>query len=697
MWIHEIKVAGIHKKHCDLRQFCFVNCKLAVMPSQFSVAGYTRVRRRLAQQGVRPMFTYNIIRTKKALFCLLTVLTLLLVLLLPTLNATVRAAPSYTEVGGPIVSDTTWTLANSPYVVTSSVQVMTGVTLTIQAGVMVKFNTGKVLQTDGTLVARGTAGQPITFTSNNANPANGDWGNIYFADSSVDATFDASGNYLGGSVLQYCIVEYGGSGVQTAIYAPSAAPFIDHCTVRNNAKGGILIAGSAGKPAVVSNNTIINNSAYNGGGIYAGFSTVAYNTVSNNSAIEYGGGIYARNNSTVIGNTVISNTVTGTGYYGTGCGGGISVESSTVNSNTVISNSAKGSQTACGGGISANVSTVSNNTVNNNSASGGSYYSDGGGIYLRDSIASNNTVSNNSATRGGGIYADTYGYNTVISNNTILNNSASNGGGIYAFWIDKVNNNVVSANFARGKGGGIYAIGTTVVTNTITENTVASVGQGAGAYHESYWSSDEFTGNTVVNNSGPLTQIIGGVAINVIWYVPQVHNNNLYGNSPYDVVVVSSKDISGTNNYFGTTNNVNILAQIYDWYDDTARGRFLYIPYLQDPSPDSPVPPPQNLRGIFGNSSTTLMWNPIPSTLTGYGYKVYYATHSGPPYDGTGAVQGNSPINVGNVIAYSLTGLPANVRYFIVTAYDTLGRESWYSNEVNNIPRVYLPLILNNR
>jgi hypothetical protein len=261
-----------------------------------------------------------------------------------------------------------------------------------------------------------------------------------------------------------------------------------------------------------------------------------------------------------------------------------------------------------------------------------------------------------------------------------------------------VNSNFVNANFARGKGGGIYAIGTTVVTNTVTANSVGTGGQGAGAYHKTYWSSDEFNGNTVIGNIGPQTQIIGGVAIEVLYSYSarEGHYNNLYGNSPYDVVVVSSTDISGTNNYFGTTNNVNILAQIYDWYDDTARGRFLYIPYLQDPSPDSPVPPPQNLRGVFGSSSITLTWNPIPSTLTGYAYKVYYATHTGPPYDGTGAAQGNSPIDVGNVIAYSLTGLPANVHYFIVTAYDTLGRESWYSNEVNNIPRVYLPLILNN-
>ena len=36
-----------------------------------------------------------------------------------------------TDVGGPITSDTTWTLSSSPYIVTDSVTVADGVTLTI--------------------------------------------------------------------------------------------------------------------------------------------------------------------------------------------------------------------------------------------------------------------------------------------------------------------------------------------------------------------------------------------------------------------------------------------------------------------------------------------------------------------------------------------------------------------------------------
>ena len=64
------------------------------------------------------------------------------------------------------------------------------------------------------------------------------------------------------------------------------------------------------------------------------------------------------------------------------------------------------------------------------------------------------------------------------------------------------------------------------------------------------------------------------------------------------------------------------------------------------------------------------------------GYKVYYGTASG-VYNGPG-----SPINVGNVTSYRLLDLSPGQTYFIaLKAYDTLGNESGYSNEVSGISR----------
>lgn len=77
-----------------------------------------------------------------------------------------------------------------------------------------------------------------------------------------------------------------------------------------------------------------------------------------------------------------------------------------------------------------------------------------------------------------------------------------------------------------------------------------------------------------------------------------------------------------------------------------------------------------------------LWWNANTETDLA-GYKVYYGFVSGPAYNGTGALEGNSPIDVGNVTTFTLHGLLKGVTYFFaVTAYNTSKLESGFSNEV---------------
>ncbi|WP_052263371.1 Ig-like domain-containing protein [Geobacter pickeringii] len=66
------------------------------------------------------------------------------------------------------------------------------------------------------------------------------------------------------------------------------------------------------------------------------------------------------------------------------------------------------------------------------------------------------------------------------------------------------------------------------------------------------------------------------------------------------------------------------------------------------------------------------------------GYKIYYQADSATaPLLGTGAVQGASPISVGKITSTAITGLDSSkTHYFAVTAVDTAGKESPYSNEV---------------
>ncbi|WP_029917607.1 putative Ig domain-containing protein [Pelobacter seleniigenes] len=80
--------------------------------------------------------------------------------------------------------------------------------------------------------------------------------------------------------------------------------------------------------------------------------------------------------------------------------------------------------------------------------------------------------------------------------------------------------------------------------------------------------------------------------------------------------------------------------------------------------------------------SVTLSWDPSPSNITGY--KIYYDTQSAEtPFVGIDAIEGDSPIDVGNVLTYTVTGLYDDEDYyFAVTAYDGSGNESTYSNVV---------------
>ena len=87
--------------------------------------------------------------------------------------------------------------------------------------------------------------------------------------------------------------------------------------------------------------------------------------------------------------------------------------------------------------------------------------------------------------------------------------------------------------------------------------------------------------------------------------------------------------------------------------------------------------------------TVTLSWDASPSAVSGY--KVYYDAGSSTPLDGTGATEGDSPREVGNVLTYVIHGLPDGTdHYFAVTAYDSSGNESTYSNTVHS-PAVTVP------
>jgi hypothetical protein len=329
------------------------------------------------------------------------------------------SAMADTNVSGAICSDTTWTLEDSPYIVIGNILVCNGATLTIEPGVTVKFSNDRSLQINGTLVADGAVSLPITFTSHNATPAPGDWGYILFSDDSGDAIYDIDGNYLGGSILEHCVVEYGG-GVSVAnngtVRMDNAHPFINHTTIQNNSASGIYAWNTSGTIKITNSMISSNTTASKGGGI-----TVI------------GGDYYwhSPHGIIVISNTSISNNES----YGEGGGAFIAAETITVDHSVIDNNIAfvadAGAIFVCGNDIN-----ISDNTINNNEAyweqipyrtfNGGGIYVDAAGPnpyyhWSGNATISNNNISNNIAgMSGGGIYVA--GGNVDILKNIITHN-----------------------------------------------------------------------------------------------------------------------------------------------------------------------------------------------------------------------------------------------------------------------------------
>ncbi len=456
--------------------------------------------------------------------------------------------PECTEVGGLICKDTTWYLADSPYCVTpdagGSILIGCDATLTIEAGVEVRFKTGMGITVGsipfgaGCLVARGTEGAEIRFTSNDpcedppgtADP--GDWARIFFSDDACDAVFDAEGEYISGGILEYVIVEYAGSS-GPAITAENSSPYLAYCEVHDNQDRGINVTSSgAGDVKIQYCMVHHNNSEIDGGSALAvqasggGGVDIDYCQVFDHQDAR---GIYVNAGplpATIEYCEIYNCTVnaSGAGIYLTG-GADHIVSHNVIEDCVAVCNECRG------GGIFVDArTTLEGNIVRNNSVTASSWervY--GGGIYLGGnsdgSTLSNNEVTGNTAeagrrARGGGVQL-LFSANCTLTGNTITGNSTSywnnedsNGGGISLHGSGgcRLTGNTVTGNSTSGPtwalGGGIYlwdSANCTLTQNTVTGNSTSGSnahGGGICLQNSGTGTGTDFglRGNTVADN-----------------------------------------------------------------------------------------------------------------------------------------------------------------------------------------------------
>ncbi|EKD28684.1 MAG: hypothetical protein ACD_79C00248G0001, partial [uncultured bacterium] len=194
---------------------------------------------------------------------------------------------SETSVSGNITSNTTWTLAGSPYIVTGDITVPEGITLTIEAGTVIKFtaNSDDVhggndtnraeLIINGSIIAAGTVTNKIQFKSNASVPANGNWGGIRINCNNNSKQFQ----------MDYCIIQHATNGVYLYSNSGNNSLKLNNCEVNNNSSNGIYTyaENSSNFNVEINSNVIYQNSNY---GIYNNTNinlTIKNCTISNNN------------------------------------------------------------------------------------------------------------------------------------------------------------------------------------------------------------------------------------------------------------------------------------------------------------------------------------------------------------------------------------------------------------------------------
>ncbi len=199
------------------------------------------------------------------------------------------------EVAGEIAADTLW---HADLVrVIGDVRIRDEVTLTIYAGARVEFQDFYHVAVQGTLVAEGTAHQPIVFTT--------DEPELFSVDGSTAGCwngirFEGTAATNAHSRLTYCVLEYSkavSEGYGNYPYGGGAISVIDcsgltvdNCILRHNVAdfGGAIFLYRNASPTIASNLITQNHALRNASALYSAYScprlinnTIVHNTIHN--------------------------------------------------------------------------------------------------------------------------------------------------------------------------------------------------------------------------------------------------------------------------------------------------------------------------------------------------------------------------------------------------------------------------------
>ncbi len=174
-----------------------------------------------------------------------------------TFNAISINNRTYTEDSLTLVKQDVAGLSNVAYIIGADLTISSNTRLEIEPGVVIKFVdlNDSYFRIDGTLIAEGTAAEPIVFTEIDDDEFGGDTNN------NGDATLPAVRNWQGivinspdsiASSLDYCEIRYGGYSGDEAVMINNSSPTITNSHFYRNGEA-IAIRGITSSPQITNN------------------------------------------------------------------------------------------------------------------------------------------------------------------------------------------------------------------------------------------------------------------------------------------------------------------------------------------------------------------------------------------------------------------------------------------------------------
>jgi Right handed beta helix region len=496
-----------------------------------------------------------------------------------------------TTVTADITRNTTWNVNGSPYIISNSIQVAQNAKLTINPGVVVKFDYGTEIDVYGSVNATGNGFGGKTYftslydttlgnsTSTSSTPNVGDYNGFSFFDNSKGTFNNVEMRYANNAVLstnaKVSITSSNFPKDYTALNATGGTATLNGNTFTNNVQP---VSVDFSTSFSHSSNTFTNNTN-NGITIVGDMSGSNYTFTSGDapyiltSDINVTAGKQLTLNPGVVlqsatgSNTIIVNGGTlSTGNSGSGdddnsgnCNGnnnsssnstvsftGISIQAfnnATVNLQSALISNVAGTAIQVWSGSKLNANTLSitsvtgdgidaftNSTVNLSNSTITNFGTSSGGLAIfNDSTAviQKSTID----TGGDGIVA--FNHASIDANGLTIKNATD--GGIMSFGSNSYASSSIKLRSSEltGNGFGIYPVSNTVLdvsNNSIHDNTIGAVAD-SGSYNltNNWWGDASGPYNATTNASGTANEVTDNIV-----FKPWLTRNPLLGFCTYN-------------------------------------------------------------------------------------------------------------------------------------------------------------------